>query len=336
LALVPITIGLTILVHLSGVGALPHVDRFCFVVVVMNLILLVFNLLPVYPLDGGQILQALLWFLMGRANSLLVSGILGLVGAGGLFLLASLMQSSWGMILAVFVGFQALAGVRQAFVLFRIQPGLDHLNRALDLVRQGEGEKALDECDRALELFPQGHRACAEAHACRALALAALDDHAGAVAGYSEALRRIPDSASYYLNRGVSHSRQGHYDLALEDYGMALKLAPQSPMALNNLAWLWATCPDPHFRDGARAVEYARRACTLRGREMPTFLSTLAAAYAEVGNFAEAIACLEKALENPRYDREHGVQARQRIQLYEAEQPFREEPTTRANHKPAL
>jgi tetratricopeptide (TPR) repeat protein len=273
---------------------------------------------------------------MGRANSLLVSGILGLVGAGGLFLLASLMQSSWGMILAVFVGFQALAGVRQAFVLFRIQPGLDHLNRALDLVRQGEGEKALDECDRALELLPQGHRACAEAHACRALALAALDDHAGAVAGYSEALRRIPDSASYYLNRGVSHSRQGHYDLALEDYGMALKLAPQSPMALNNLAWLWATCPDPHFRDGARAVEYARRACTLRGREMPTFLSTLAAAYAEVGNFAEAIACLEKALENPRYDREHGVQARQRIQLYEAEQPFREEPTTRANHKPAL
>jgi tetratricopeptide (TPR) repeat protein len=265
---------------------------------------------------------------MGRANSLLVSGILGLIGGVGLFFLALLMQSGWWMVLALFVGFQAMAGVRQAFVLFRIQPGLDHLEKALELIRQGSCGRALEECDQAMQLLPEGHRAQADAHACRAGALAALDDHAGAVAAYSEALRRVPDNAVYYLNRGVSNFRQGNYDFAVEDYGMALKLAPRSPMALNNLAWLWATCPDPNFRDGSRALEYARRACTLGGKEMPILLSTLAAAYAEVGDYGKAIACLEKARENPRYDREHGVQARYRIQLYQAGKPYREEPTS--------
>src|SRR5207237_4241911 len=52
----------------------------------INLILLIFNMLPVYPLDGGQIVMALLWFLIGQAHALMVVSIMGIVG-GGLFLL---------------------------------------------------------------------------------------------------------------------------------------------------------------------------------------------------------------------------------------------------------
>src|SRR5713101_5993651 len=55
----------------------------------VNLGLLILNMLPVYPLDGGQILQALLWFLIGRAQSLKVVSVIGLIGGGGLFLIAA-------------------------------------------------------------------------------------------------------------------------------------------------------------------------------------------------------------------------------------------------------
>src|SRR5206468_12877415 len=72
--------------------------------------------------------------------------------------------------------------------------------------------------------------------------------------------------------------------------------APDSPRMLDESAWLLATHPDPKVRDGARAVELAERACTLSERRVPIMLDTLAAAYAEAGDFARAIAAVEEAL----------------------------------------
>src|SRR5438105_890241 len=86
--LVPVTLGLWWLVHQTIPQEwLGPASRFCFTLAAMNLGLLAFNLVPIYPLDGGQILHALLWFVMGRARSLAVCSVLGLVGAVGLFLL---------------------------------------------------------------------------------------------------------------------------------------------------------------------------------------------------------------------------------------------------------
>jgi membrane associated rhomboid family serine protease len=62
----------------------------------------------------------------------------------------------------------------------------------------------------------------------------------------------------------------------------------KNPVILNQIAWLLATAPDPRMRDGKTAVVLARRACSLAPRPIPALLDTLAAAYAETGNWAGA------------------------------------------------
>ena len=80
----------------------------------INVGLLVFNLLPIYPLDGGQIVRALLWFPLGQIQSLLIATRIGFVGVGALVLLAYWKQSMWIGIIAFFLLSQALAGWRHA------------------------------------------------------------------------------------------------------------------------------------------------------------------------------------------------------------------------------
>jgi Zn-dependent protease len=80
----------------------------------INYVLLIFNLLPVYPLDGGQILRALLWFPLGEIRSLQIASVIGLVGGASLAALALLWWSMWAGILAFFILSRAIAGWQQA------------------------------------------------------------------------------------------------------------------------------------------------------------------------------------------------------------------------------
>jgi Zn-dependent protease len=89
-------------------------------VAVINLGLLIFNMLPVYPLDGGQILRSLLWFVLGRARSLMVATVIGFIGVAGLLFLAIKSQSVWFGVLSVFIMLNCWNGLKQAMALLRL------------------------------------------------------------------------------------------------------------------------------------------------------------------------------------------------------------------------
>jgi Zn-dependent protease len=97
----------------------PDLYRLLRSVFYINAGLLIFNILPIYPLDGGQILRSLLWFVLGRARSLMVATIFGLIGVAGFIVLAIWEQSIWYGAIAVFMLMNCWGGLQHARALLR-------------------------------------------------------------------------------------------------------------------------------------------------------------------------------------------------------------------------
>jgi tetratricopeptide (TPR) repeat protein len=145
-----------------------------------------------------------------------------------------------------------------------------------------------------------------------------------ALADLNEAVALVPQ-ADVYVSRAYVLAKKGDYRGAAADFQEAVRLDGKNAVAHNNLAWLLATCPQDDLRDGPRALEEAQLACELSDWKESYCLGTLAAAYAEVGRFDEAIMWHKKALEMPGYVRQYGQKVVERTNLYEQGKPCRDD-----------
>ena len=114
-ALVPVLELIWIFAGQAGLAdSSPDTFRLIWMIRSINLLLLIFNMLPVYPLDGGQILQALLWFPLGEIRSLQIASVTGLIGGACLAVYALMTWSFWLGIMAFFLLSRAIAGWQYA------------------------------------------------------------------------------------------------------------------------------------------------------------------------------------------------------------------------------
>jgi serine/threonine-protein kinase len=221
--------------------------------------------------------------------------------------------------------------------------------RGLLYLLDGQSAQAFADLSRALQLDPES----VSAHGLRGEASRQLGMHDEAIKDFDEAIRLNPDARPSYVSRGLTYFDRGDYARATADFTIALRLKetvlvynkraachyfranysraiadhtaacnlePEDDGTCNYLAWILATCPVASLRNGRRAVELAKKACERSEWKFPGYIDTLAAAYAEAGDFAQAVATMERAYNMVGDDRKEDYKSR--LDLYHAGQPF--------------
>lgn len=143
-----------------------------------------------------------------------------------------------------------------------------------------------------------------------------------AIDEFSKVLDLDPQSWIARQGRADAYLAIGKQAEALADYNEGVKLQPKNSAMLNNLAWLLATSPDDKLRDGSRAIELAKEACEVTDYKAAHILSTLAAGYAETGDFDNARQWSSKALELT--DDRYRDALKKEFESYQANKPWRE------------
>ena len=148
----------------------------------------------------------------------------------------------------------------------------------------------------------------------------------GAIEICRSALLLRPSDVDCQTTLAIALEEKGNPLEAIQHYEKALQLAPTSVPTLTNLAWLLATSPDASLRNGPKAIELAKQVDRLVGGTNTLVLRTLAAAYAENGEFANAIRTARSAMQLARMHGEDAVMTDldQQIALYQLGMPYRE------------
>jgi len=229
-------------------------------------------------------------------------------------------------------------------------------NLGTALVAKGQVDEAILHCERAVGMRPTdpdaqvslGNALVAKGRIDEAIAhyqkaITAQPDHflaryslghallekgefEGAIQVCRSALLLRPSDADCQTTLAIALEEKGNPTEAIQHYQKALELAPKSISTLTNLAWLLATSQDASLRNGAKAIELATQADRLVGGTNTLVLRTLAAAYAENGEFTNAIRTARSAMQLARMHGEDSLTADlgQQIALYQLGMPYRD------------
>jgi tetratricopeptide (TPR) repeat protein len=188
---------------------------------------------------------------------------------------------------------KALADIEQAI---RIQPQVlqPHLMRAEIYAVTDRIDKAIEDLERLTQLAPGQPLVLTQLATFYMIA----NKPRKAIEPLSQVIKLDPDDVRAIRLRGDAYLNVGQHADAITDFNRALELQDEPDDGLlNNFAWVLATSPDDEQRDGKRAIELATRADEATNYETPHILSTLAAAYAETGDFDRALVWSQKAVE---------------------------------------
>ncbi|HNT35276.1 MAG TPA: tetratricopeptide repeat protein, partial [bacterium] len=196
-----------------------------------------------------------------------------------------------------------------------------HNNLGKILVRHGPAERAEEQFRAAIAVNPK--HALAYSNLARFLVGQGKMDEARESA--LQAIRIAPQFPAAHYNLALTYSRSGRPELAIEHFRTALRFDPEFSQAALELAWILATSPNDTLRNGIVASEMAERVCSKSDGATATALDVLAAAYAETGQFAQAVRTAERALARAQAEnKQHLVEPlRARIDLYRSNRPYR-------------
>ncbi len=212
---------------------------------------------------------------------------------------------------------EALSDIDKALALAPNDPST-LLTKARILAALGREKEALEQLEQTAQAAPQV-----------ALYLQVgqfamqLEMPRRAIAAFDKALELEPNNPLVLRFRGDAKLNISDHKGAVEDFEAALKQNADDQGLLNNLAWVLSTSPNDEVRDGKRAVELATKACELSEFKLAHILSTLAAAYAETGDFEQAQKWAAKAVELEG-EGEDSPQLAQELENYRQGKPFRE------------
>lgn len=215
----------------------------------------------------------------------------------------------------------AISDFSRAIALDPANPRL-FLNRGNAYRASDELRKALQdlhECLRMDSTNVMAYKACASIHR-------ALGEYGNVIGDCTRALEIQPRDPTLLTMRGYSYRMRGAPDKALQDYLKAIELDSAHVEALNELAWLRASSVTASLRDGGEAISAATKACELSHWNAWQYVDSLAAAYAEAGDFTRAIEHQRRALTMQGASQKEQEEMQRRMSLYERGQAYREMP----------
>jgi tetratricopeptide (TPR) repeat protein len=206
------------------------------------------------------------------------------------------------------------------------------LHRGRVYLRKDDYRRAVADFSQAIKLNQE-----AESYFLRGQAYARMDQFEAAISDYSQAIKLEPKSYSSYEQRASVYANLGMYQQALADHDKAIELNPELWMAYNDKAWILATCPAAEIRDGKQAISLAKQANDRTDWKVSGYLDTLAAAYAETGQFDQAVKWQQQALAKlPQEQEPLRPMLEEHLQLYRQNQPYRESPEKMKQNRQSL